>query len=145
MSDPDRCLGLSSQQTQARSIHRTDLLQDLSTLQHLTRTCTDMLTETAPMTHHQIVLQAISSVACVLKPGGKILFRDYGVQDLAQHRLAGTGRPQKLADSFYLRMDGTKAFYFSQVCSFTLSWQATRLDVCQAVHIMRGDAACCVV
>ena len=66
------------------------------------------------LTLHRLV-QAVRSVASVLKPGGKVLFRDYGAQDLAQHRLAGTGRPQKLADSFYLRMDGTKAFYFTQV------------------------------
>lgn len=35
-------------------------------------------------------------------------------RDLAQQRLGTSGRPQQLGSSFFMRMDGTKAFYFSE-------------------------------
>ena len=81
-------------------------------------------------------MQAVKNLASVLKPGGRVLVRDYGdgwgpifsscecvsaklsscgCRDLAQQRLSTTGRAQKLGDSFYMRMDGTKVFYFSEV------------------------------
>lgn len=41
--------------------------------------------------------------------------RDYALGDLAQDRLAGEGRQQRLADGCYVRWDGTLAFYFSEV------------------------------
>ena len=41
--------------------------------------------------------------------------RDYAAGDLAQDRLAAEGRQQLLGASFYVRWDGTRAFYFSEV------------------------------
>ena len=41
--------------------------------------------------------------------------RDYAAGDLCQDRLAGEGRQQRLSDSFYVRWDGTCAFYFGEV------------------------------
>lgn len=46
----------------------------------------------------------------VLKPGGMVLFRDYGLNDHAMLRFS---KGHKLADSFYVRQDGTRAFFFS--------------------------------
>ena len=63
--------------------------------------------------HPDKFLQAISGVAAVMKPGGVLVFRDYGLHDMAQIRF---GRGNKLADNFYVRQDGTRYMYYL-ICS----------------------------
>ncbi|PRW58343.1 Bis(5 -adenosyl)-triphosphatase [Chlorella sorokiniana] len=45
-----------------------------------------------------------------LRPGGLLLFRDYGLYDMAQLRFPGT---QLLGDCLYRRSEGTLAYFFS--------------------------------
>ena len=47
----------------------------------------------------------------VLKPGGLLLFRDYGLYD---HAMLRFGKGHKISEHFYVRQDGTRAFYFSE-------------------------------
>ncbi|KAK9131239.1 hypothetical protein Sjap_011726 [Stephania japonica] len=56
-----------------------------------------------------LVLQNIRKI---LKPNGLVLLRDYATGDLAQERL--TCKDQKICENFYVRGDGTRAFYFSE-------------------------------
>ena len=84
-------------------------------------TCLDDLEGTADYVSLFFALSAcqpesFSNVASVvgklLKPGGKLLFRDYAKFDLAQLRLAE--KQAKLADDFYVRGDGTRAKFFTE-------------------------------
>ncbi|XP_031638391.1 tRNA N(3)-methylcytidine methyltransferase METTL6 [Contarinia nasturtii] len=53
---------------------------------------------------------ALRSMYRLLKPGGTLLFRDYGLHDMAQIRF----KPgNKISDKFYVRQDGTRSYYFS--------------------------------
>ena len=59
--------------------------------------------------------QVLHNIAHTLKKGsGRVLVRDYAEGDLAESRLAASSRQQKLQDSFYVRGDGTRAYYFSE-------------------------------
>ncbi|XP_052794446.1 tRNA N(3)-methylcytidine methyltransferase METTL6-like [Mya arenaria] len=60
--------------------------------------------------HPDKMLAALKNVAKVLKPGGCLLFRDYGLYDHAMLRFSPG---HKLADNFYVRQDGTRAYYFT--------------------------------
>uniref|UniRef100_A0A0L8I9U7 Methyltransferase-like protein n=1 Tax=Octopus bimaculoides TaxID=37653 RepID=A0A0L8I9U7_OCTBM len=69
----------------------------------------------------------------VIKPGGCLLFRDYGLYDHAMLRFAPG---HKLAENFYVRQDGTRAYYFSTEFIEHLLCDAG-YDICQLHYVKR--------
>lgn len=56
---------------------------------------------------------AIKNVYSVLKPGGLVIFRDYGIYDEAQIKFSAAS-DKRLEDNFYVRHDGTMSYFFSK-------------------------------
>ena len=56
--------------------------------------------------------RVFTNLATVLRPGGLLLFRDYGLHDMAMLRF----KPgSKISDQFYTRQDGTRSYFFKEV------------------------------
>lgn len=58
----------------------------------------------------QKYVEILARLYLLLKPGGIVFFRDYGLYDRAQIRF----KPgHKISENFYMRQDGTRSYYFS--------------------------------
>ncbi|KAI9269872.1 S-adenosyl-L-methionine-dependent methyltransferase [Sporodiniella umbellata] len=55
---------------------------------------------------------ALKNMYQVLKPGGRVLFRDYGIYDEAQIKFSKSC-DKRLEENFYVRQDGTMSYFFS--------------------------------
>ena len=72
----------------------------------------------------------------VLKIGGHFFFRDYGRGDHAQMRFKDNGH--KLEENFYVRNDGTRAYYFT-VDEIRRLFRLVGLSVVKLEYIRRTD------
>jgi SAM-dependent methyltransferase len=59
------------------------------------------------------MLDVLRKLYTVVRPGGSVIFRDYGKYDLTQIRFLSKEQPFKLGDSMYARYDGTTSYFFS--------------------------------
>jgi len=55
---------------------------------------------------------ALQCIFRAVKPGGFVLFRDYGLYDMTQMRFVAKQK-RKIGENFYVRGDGTRTFFFS--------------------------------
>jgi tRNAThr (cytosine32-N3)-methyltransferase len=81
--------------------------------------------------------QAVANVTRLLKPGGYVLFRDYGRGDLAQVRFR-SGR--WMGENFYVRGDGTRVYFFDKEeleQLWTKSFEVLDLDFDQRLIVNR--------
>lgn len=61
--------------------------------------------------HPNKMSATLRNIRQIMKPGGVVLFRDYGLYDQAMLRFSAG---HKLMERFYVRQDGTRAYYFSE-------------------------------
>lgn len=61
--------------------------------------------------HPEKFRAVVGNIFRLMKPGGMVLFRDYGLYDMAQLRF----KPgHKIGENFYMRQDGTRSYYFAE-------------------------------
>lgn len=74
----------------------------------------------------------IKEIYEILRPGGLVLFRDYGRHDMAQLRF----KPgHKIADNFYMRQDGTRSYFFS-VEELSELFRASGFDIVSNQYVL---------
>ncbi|KAG9451821.1 hypothetical protein H6P81_004725 [Aristolochia fimbriata] len=75
---------------------------------------------------------ALKNIKRVLKPNGFVLLRDYAIGDFAQVMLSN--KNQMISENFYVRGDGTCAFYFSEALLSnlfkTVGFNAIEVGIC---------------
>lgn len=88
---------------------QTDITTD-NIYQHIAKESLDIITMVFVLSaiHPDKFKFVLNNIYTLLKPGGILLFRDYGLYDMAQLRF----KPgNKISDNLYMRQDGTRYIY----------------------------------
>lgn len=80
--------------------------------------------------------EAAKHVVDTLKPGGVLVFRDYGRYDEAQMKL-GTSRSKRIKENFYRKHDGTKCYYFELEDLERLFCETLGMDAVELKYLRR--------
>nr|XP_045241096.1 tRNA N(3)-methylcytidine methyltransferase METTL6 isoform X2 [Macaca fascicularis] len=99
--------------TERCKVFQCDLTKD-DLLDHVPPGSVDvvMLIFVLSAVHPEKMHLVLENIYKVLKPGKSVLFRDYGLYDHAMLRFkAGS----KLGENFYVRQDGTRSYFFTDV------------------------------
>jgi len=80
--------------------------------------------------------RAVRNVAATLKPGGTVVFRDYGRLDESQVKL-GSQRSKLLKENFYVKHDATKCYFFTTQDLERLFRDEAGLEVVELFYIRR--------
>lgn len=78
---------------------------------------------------------AVRNVAATLRPGGTVVFRDYGRFDESQLKL-GSQRGKLLKDNFYMKHDATKCYFFTTLELQNL-FETAGLEVIELHYVRR--------
>lgn len=78
----------------------------------------------------QLQPTGLANIASILKPGGRLLFRDYAAGDLAQTRFKSRSR---ITENYFVRQDRTLSYFFDEARLRTLMSQAGF----EEIHIRR--------
>ncbi|XP_027624968.1 methyltransferase-like protein 6 [Tupaia chinensis] len=97
--------------TERCKVFQCDLTRD-DLLDHVPPASVDvvMLIFVLSAVHPDKMHLVLQNIYKVLRPGGAVLFRDYGVNDHAMLRFKARSR---LGENFYVRQDGTRAYFFT--------------------------------
>jgi len=72
----------------------------------------------------QLMLSVLERVHKVIKPGGIVVIRDYGIYDMTQMRFFAKKSPNKMGENYYRRGDGTFSYFFEKEIADSLFKQA---------------------
>eukprot|EP00118_Oscarella_pearsei_P010401 m.63723 g.63723 ORF g.63723 m.63723 type:complete len:275 (+) comp35187_c0_seq1:74-898(+) len=120
---------------EAKKVHafQCDVTEDLLT-NHIDANSVDIVTLVFVLSSvcPSKMVPVLENLKGVLKLGGMLLFRDYGLYD---HAMLRFDRGKKLEENFYVRQDGTRVYYFSKEKLVELG-ELTGYDVvcCEYVH-----------
>ena len=103
-----------SERCQVRAGDMTDLSENYEEYYNTADVVLLLFVQSAISPDHYDHVQKLA--AKILKPGGRLLFRDYGKYDMAQLRFEKAAKRQanRISEDFYVRGDGTRAKFFTE-------------------------------
>lgn len=108
----DFVLGNPKYDPQRMAAFPCDITDGEKLSEHITESSLDLITMIFVLSaiHPENFDRVVQNLRSLLRPGGLLLFRDYGRYDMAQIRFK---QGSKIADNFYVRQDDTRSYFFT--------------------------------